>query len=305
MYHASLVTGAGSLKDRAKRWAVRLGGSISERAWQGVSRLQHSSEAGRRIVETATRPLRYRDMRVMRGRMQGARINLGGSYLRYLKGDAEPEVQEALAELVKPGQTVYDVGANIGFFTILCSRLVGPQGKVYAFEPIPQNLATLRHNIALNGLDNVTIVEKALSSSTGTAEMFVSPWSAFHSLNVEGATKQEDHGPEVGEITVQTVTLDEFVQGEGVRAPDLVKIDVEGAELIVVAGMRETLRSVKPLLLCELHDTKLGYGEFVDSIDYRVRVIDGERPALADAERNPHTIAWPRERDMAGVSICS
>jgi len=305
MYHASLVTGAGSLKERTRHAAVRLGGSISGRAWRGVSSLQHSSELGRRIVETATRPLRYRDTRVMRGRMKGARINLGGSFLRYLTGDAEPEVQEALAELIKPGQTVYDVGANIGFFTILCSRLVGPQGRVYAFEPIPENLAALRHNVKLNDLSNVTIVEKALSSSTGTAEMFVSPWSAFHSLNVEGATKQDDHGRQVGEITVQTVTLDEFVQGEGVRAPDLVKIDVEGAELIVVAGMRETLRSVEPLLLCELHDTNLDYGEFVDSIDYRVRVIDGESPDLAHATRNPHTIAWPRERDMAGVAVCS
>ncbi|HWG09695.1 MAG TPA: FkbM family methyltransferase [Solirubrobacteraceae bacterium] len=299
------MTGAGSLSDRAKRGVARVAGPISGRAWREVSRLQHSSEAGRRIVETATRPLRHRDMRVLRGHMQGARINLGGSFLRYLTGDAEPEVQEALAELVKPGQTVYDVGANIGFFTILCSRLVGPQGRVYAFEPIPQNLATLRHNVTLNALSNVTIVDKALSSATGTAEMFVSPWSAFHSLNVEGATKQDNHGPETGEITVQTVTLDEFVGGEGVRAPDLVKIDVEGAELIVVDGMRETLRSVKPLLLCELHDTKLGYGEFVDSIDYCVRVIDGESPDLADAARNPHTIAWPRERDMAGVAVCS
>ncbi len=305
MYHASLVTGAGSLKDRARQSVVRVAGSISGRAWREMSRLQHSSETGRRIVETATRPLRHRDMRVMRGRMKGARINLGGSFLRYLTGDAEPEVQEALAELIKPGQTVYDVGANIGFFTILCSRLVGPQGRVYAFEPIPQNLATLRHNVTLNAFSNVTIVEKALSSSTGTAEMFVSPWSAFHSLNVEGATKQDNHGPQAGEITVQTVTLDEFVQGEGVRAPDLVKIDVEGAELIVLAGMGETLSSVKPLLLCELHDTKLEYGEFVDSIDYRVRVIDGESPDLARAARNPHTIAWPRGRDMAGVAICS
>jgi FkbM family methyltransferase len=305
MYHASLVTGAGSLKERAKRGAVRLGGSITGRAWREVSRLQHSSEAGRRVVEAATRPLRHRDMRVMRGRMQGARINLGGSFLRYLTGDAEPEVQAALAELIEPGQTVYDVGANIGFFTILCSRLVGPQGKVYAFEPIPQNLATLRHNVTINALSNVTIVEAALSSSTGTAEMFVSPWSAFHSLNLEGATKQDNHGPRAGEITVQTVTLDEFVQGEGVRAPDLVKIDVEGAELIVLAGMRETLRSVKPLLLCELHDTKAGYAELVDSIGYRVRVIDGESPELADAARNPHTIAWPREREMAGVAVCA
>jgi len=72
-----------------------------------------------------------------------------------------------------------------------------------------------------------------------------------------------------------------------------------------VAGMRETLRSVKPLLLCELHDTNLDYSEFIDSIDYRVRVIDGDSPELADAARNPHTIAWPREREMEGVAICS
>jgi FkbM family methyltransferase len=305
MYHASLVTGPGSLKDRAKRGVKRLGGTAAQRLWREAGRLQHSSETGRRVVETATRPLRHRDMRVLRGRMAGARINLGGSFLRYLTGDAEPEVQAALAELIEPDQVVYDVGANIGFFTILCSRLVGPQGKVYAFEPIPENLATLRHNVALNGLSNVVVVDKALSSQTGTAQMFVSPWSAFHSLNVEGATKQDNHGAEAGEMEVQTITLDEFLQGDGVRAPDLLKIDVEGAELIVVQGMAETLRTAQPLLLVELHDTKLDYIEFVDSIGYRVRVVDGERPELVEAPRNVHTIAWPRQRDMAGVAACS
>jgi hypothetical protein len=80
-----------------------------------------------------------------------------------------------------------------------------------------------------------------------------------------------------------------------VSAPDLIKIDVEGAELIVVEGMRETLRSIQPLLLCELHDTQGAYGEFVDSIDYRARVIDGESSELADADRNVHTLAWPRD----------
>jgi FkbM family methyltransferase len=293
----------GSLSDRATQRALRAGGSAARWVWGRAASVQHSSEAGRRVVEAVTRPLRFRDMRVMRGPMAGVRINLGGSFLRYLTGDAELEVQQALGELIKPGQTVYDVGANIGFFTILCSRLVGPQGKVYAFEPIPENLKTLRHNIALNGLSNVVVVEKALSSSTGTAEMFVSPWSAFHSLNVEGATKQDNHGPEAGEITVETVTLDEFVSEEGVWAPDLIKIDVEGAELIVVQGMSHTLESVEPLLLVELHDTKLGYIEFVESIDYRARVIDGDSPELAEADRNVHTLAWPRERDMAGVGV--
>jgi FkbM family methyltransferase len=299
------LTGPGSLADRAKRWVTGRAAAVARALWRSLNAVQHSSALGRRVVQALTRPIRYRDLRVRRGRMAGMRINLGGSFVRYLTGDAEPEVQQALAELVKPGQTVYDVGANIGFFTMLCSRLVGPQGKVYAFEPIPQNLVTLRHNIALNGLTNVVVVDKALSASTGTAEMFVSPWSAFHSLNVEGASKQENHGAEAGEIVVETVTLDEFVEREGAPPPDLIKIDVEGAELIVVQGMRETLRSKQPLLLCELHDTKLAYSDFVDSIDYRARVIDGESPQLADADRNVHTIAWPRERDMQGVAICA
>ncbi len=302
------MTGADSLRDRGKRGAARIGGAALSRAWQGVNRLQHSGETGRRIVETATRPLRYRDMRVRHGLLAGARINLGGSFLRYLTGDAEPEVQEALAALVEPGQTVYDVGANIGFFTMLCSRLVGPEGRVFAFEPIPENLATLRHNVALNGLSNVTIVEQALSSSTGTAEMFVSPWSAFHSLNVEGASKQSDHEPQEGQITVQTVTLDEFAGREGVRSPDLLKVDVEGAELIVLEGAPETLHSRRPLLLCELHDTHAAYESFVQEIGYDVRVIDAEGPDLADAPRNVHTIAWPHEhapRGLAGLAARS
>jgi len=298
------MTGAGSSRERAVRSLKSLAGAVLRALWQALNRVQHSGPFGRRLVEALTRPIRHRDLRIMRGSMAGVRINLGGSFLRYLTGDAEPEVQEALAELIEPGQTVYDVGANIGFFTILCSRLVGPQGRVYAFEPIPENLVTLRHNIALNNLTNVIVVEQALSASTGTAEMFVSPWSAFHSLNVDGASKRENHGPDGGQITVETITLDEFVQGDDVSAPALVKLDVEGAELLVVAGMRETLRSKQPLLLVEVHDTKHEYGEFVDSIDYSVRAIDGDTPVLAEAGRNPHTIAWPKTRDMAGTAVC-
>jgi FkbM family methyltransferase len=298
------LTGAGSSRDRATRSLKSLAGIALRVLWRALNRIQHSGTFGRRVIEAATHPIRHRDLRIMRGSMAGARINLGGSFLRYLTGDAEPEVQEALAELIKPGQTVYDVGANIGFFTILCSRLVGPQGKVYAFEPIPENVVTLRHNIALNKLTNVVVIEQALSASTGTAEMFVSLWSAFHSLNVDGASKRENHGPDGGQITVETVTLDEFMQGDGILAPDLIKLDVEGAELLVVEGMRETLRTVQPLLLVEVHDTNREYGEFVDSIDYRVRVIDGDEPTLADAGRNPHTIAWPKARDMAGTAVC-
>ena len=256
-------------------------------------------------MQLISRPVRHRDMRVLGGRLAGARINLGGSALGYLAGTAEADMQRTLEQLVEPGQVVYDVGANIGFFTILCARLVGPQGKVYAFEPMPANAATLRHNLAINGLQNVTVVEQALSSSSGRAELFISPWSAFHSLNVEGAVKRDNRGRDAAPpIEVETVTLDEFVREQGGETPDLVKLDVEGAELLALEGMRDTLRSAAPLLLCELHWTQAPFMEFLDSVGYRARVIDAGAPDLAAAEEgNVHTVAWPDSRDLAEGAV--
>jgi FkbM family methyltransferase len=242
-------------------------------------------------------------MRVRGGSMAGARINLAGSYLGFLKGDAEPEVQQALERFIEPGQVVYDVGANIGFFTILCARLTGPEGKVFAFEPMPQNAEALRHNISLNGLDNVVVVQKALSCESGTANLFLSPHSAFHSLDVEGASKRENLGPQAGEISVETITLDEFVAEDPARVPDLIKLDVEGAEVLALQGMRETLRSAEPLLLCELHGTHAGYREFLGSVDYVARILDADSPRHDPV--NPHTLAWPRARELhvAGAPV--
>lgn len=281
---------------------LHLGRLLPRSVWHNVTRIQHSGRLGAAVVELLTRPLRNRDLQVVGGHLAGARINVGGSFLGYLTGNAEAEVQDALAELVQAGQVVYDVGANIGFFTILCARLVGPQGRVYAFEPMPANAATLRHNLAINGLENVTVVEKALSASSGTAELFISPWSAFHSLNVEGAVKRDNRGRDAAPpIEVETVTLDEFVR-DGAAPPDLVKLDVEGAELVALEGMRETLNGVAPLLLCELHWTNAGYIEFLGSIGYRARVLDGAAPDLAEADGNVHTLAWPRSREQAATS---
>src|ERR1700722_172759 len=171
------LTSEASAADRARGWAFRVVAALPRRIWERVSRLQHRSGAGRKATERLTHPIRHRDMRVLAGSMRGARINLAGSYLGFLTGHAEPEVQRALQDFVEPGQVVYDVGANIGFFTLLLARLVGPRGRVFAFEPMPENAAALRHIVALNGLDNVTVVEKAMSSESGTAQLLLSPYS--------------------------------------------------------------------------------------------------------------------------------
>jgi FkbM family methyltransferase len=246
---------------------------------------------GRRLASSITRLLRNRDMTILSGLAAGARMNLGGSYLQYLTGDAEPIVQETLAETLKPGQVVYDVGANIGFFTIICARLVGPRGRVYAFEPMPESATTLRHNVAINSLDNAVVVEKAASSKTDRAELLISDWSAFHALKAEGISPPE-HAR--GAVAVETVTLDDFVSTGVGEPPDVVKIDVEGAELEVIRGMAALLSSRRPLLICELHGTNADFVSLIESHGYEARALEGDKPVV-DAHWNVHALAWPKQ----------
>src|SRR4051812_22693732 len=109
---------------------LRLANALPTGLRRRLSLAQTRGTFARKLTTLLTRPLRYRDLRIMSGVASGARINLGGSYLRYLTGDAEPVLQQELARILRPGQVVYDVGANIGFFTIICARLVGPAGHV-------------------------------------------------------------------------------------------------------------------------------------------------------------------------------
>jgi FkbM family methyltransferase len=255
-----------------------------------LSLLQMRGPVGRWLSSRLTRLLRNRDMTILGGAAAGARINLGGSYLQYLSGDVETVVQDALSQVVKPGQVVYDIGANIGFFTIICARLVGPNGRVYAFEPMPESAVTLRHNVALNSLDNTVVVEKAASSADGRAELLVSEWSAFHALKAEGISPPERAR---GAVEVETIALDNFASDGDGDSPDVVKIDVEGAELEVIKGMAALLASKRPLLICELHGTNADFVRLIEANGYQAIALGDDKP-LVDAHWNAHAVAWPR-----------
>jgi FkbM family methyltransferase len=134
---------------------------------------------------------------------------------------------------VKRGATVIDVGANIGYNAIYAARLAGPQGRVIAIEPTPDTLSVLRHNIAASGLANVAIEVVAAGGVAGTAEFFVrGETSAVNSLYPDS---RYAHVTSV--LRVPVVPLDDLVDG----AVDVVKIDVEGAELDVLEGMAQIL----------------------------------------------------------------
>jgi FkbM family methyltransferase len=167
-----------------------------------------------------------------------------GKVLRILGGTYEPEQTALFVKHLPTGGTVLDVGAHVGYYTLLSSVLVGPAGRVFAFEPNPANQRFLKRHAAVNGCANVTVVESAVSDATGTARFDF------------GSGSGTGHLAEGGAIEVRTVTLDEFCGREGLK-PDAVKIDVEGAEAGVLRGGEATITSARPVVFLSTHGAEV------------------------------------------------
>ena len=144
-----------------------------------------------------------------------------------------------------PGQTVYDVGANMGFVSLSLSKQVGPTGTVFAFEPVPQNLALLHANVEANHISNIRIFDYAASNQCGEAVIKMTNNLSTASL------VWHTNDPSASKFNVKTITIDQLVHREEIRKPQFVKIDVEGAEGLVLEGMRETIASSKPTIFLE------------------------------------------------------
>lgn len=152
-----------------------------------------------------------------------------------LTGGYEDREVELFAAAIGPGMTVADVGANIGVYTLVAAREAGATGRVYAFEPDPANFDLLTRNVALNGYSNVVAVRAAVSSRTGTTRLFRDAANlGLHSLDERNVTEG------VEPIPVRTVCLDDFTEEQG-RRIDVLKLDVQGAEALVLAGARHAL----------------------------------------------------------------
>jgi FkbM family methyltransferase len=149
----------------------------------------------------------------------------------------EPAVTEALTRLLREGSAFVDVGANIGYFTLLGSRLVGPQGSVVSIEPAPPNFELLMKNVRLNAAGNVECFSLVASDRSGPAKV-----KAFERRN-SGSFHVADEG-----FDCEAVRLDALLNG---RKVDVIKIDVEGTEDRVLAGLQETLRRWRPVIIFE------------------------------------------------------
>ena len=206
---------------------------------------------------------------VRSGPAQGISLLIDARTEKYLwTGLHEPAVQRALTELLGPGMTFWDVGAHVGFFTVIGARLVGEQGSVQAFEPVEDNRRRLEAAVERNGCANVVVHPVALSATTGEAVIHAHEASAMWSLAGEGEG-----------VPVQTATLDSL----GLPAPDLVKIDAEGIELDVLRGGKELLSGVRPALLVEFTTTELVEHARVLLPGYRFEHLDGNHWLLLRA----------------------
>ena len=187
-----------------------------------------------------------------------------------LLGDLEVPVQEALRRTVTPGATIWDLGANIGFFALLAARLTGPSGRVLAFEPVPEVARLARAAAARNELsDRVEVRAIAVGATEGTASLHVVEESSWSHLASRGR-----HPDTVATIDVPIVTLDSLVLG-GEPAPDVIKVDVEGAEVDVLRGASVLLRTARPVLLIELHETNDEVADLLEDAGYVLENLDG------------------------------
>jgi FkbM family methyltransferase len=147
---------------------------------------------------------------------------------------------------IKPGQKVVDVGANIGFFTLLCARQAGPTGRVWAFEPGPQSFALLSTNVSINGYNNVVVENSAVAASSGRIDLFVCR-DGESDNRIAGTLldfEQRDR------VNVRCIALDDYFAK--VDTPiNFIKIDVQGAETLVLRGMENMLRRQRPIISFE------------------------------------------------------
>jgi FkbM family methyltransferase len=182
---------------------------------------------------------------ILQGRLRGKEWVVGSANNGCWLGSYEYETQRAFARAVKEGFTVFDVGAQAGFYTLLASDLVGAKGKVVAFEPVPRNLRYLKEHLRRNAVVNVSVVEAAVSDHSGFA------------FFAEDEKLTEGRLAVGGRLRVRTVSLDELVCGGELPPPDCIKMDIQGGEVPALRGAVSILSERGPIIFLETHGDEI------------------------------------------------
>lgn len=200
---------------------------------------------------------------IMQGKLKGKKWIIASSMYGCWLGNYEYKQQTLFSKIIKEGSIVYDIGAHVGFHTLLASMLVGSKGRVFAFEPSPRNIYYLKQHLRLNSCDNVGVIEAAATDKDGIA------------FFEECIPSSLDHLSTKGNLLVKTVSLDNLVLNGKISPPDFIKIDAEGAELLVLSGAKNILVNYSPTIFLAIHifDFPNQCCTFLRSINYDLQSI--------------------------------
>jgi FkbM family methyltransferase len=203
----------------------------------------------------------------------------------YRRGELEVATQKALIERLRPGMVFYDLGANIGLFSLLAARLVGAGGRVSSFEPVAVVAARLCRNIEKNGFSNITVVQAGIWSENANVSFLTSDASSPE----RSAGKLVAGESEAGLTPIPCIGLDDFVKTA--PPPDAIKCDVEGAELEALRGAKRLFETRRPWIVCEMHSeaTDRAARDYLGRLGYHIESLDVN-----------HIVALPRSH-MARV----
>lgn len=196
-----------------------------------------------------------------------------------MAGIREPTHTKFMKDILKKGDTIIDIGANIGYYALMESRIIGEKGKVYAVEPILNNIFMLKKNINLNNYKNIEVFNVAIGGENKKDYIYLSKksnWCTLINNNKKENLKNK--------IVTEVVTLDKFIQGK--RFPDLIRMDVEGYEKQIIEGMKNILNMRQPLKIfmelhcCFLPDLGLDILRQLEKKDFKIKLFFRDQSTL-------------------------
>jgi FkbM family methyltransferase len=209
----------------------------------------------------------------------GHSVRLPTRYINYFPAGYEKDNFDFLTSVVKPGDTVLDVGAHIGLFAVIASRLTGATGKVIAFEPAPATFNLLQQTVHINKADNIiATVQKAVGSGPGKTTFFISDSVADNSNSLVSYLGDRP----LNGIDIEITSIDTIVAEEKLNRVNFMKIDVEGAEYDTLRGAAQTFKQFAPYAIVAIHPVPIvakgdkleDIYDFIVGLNYRITVDD-------------------------------
>jgi FkbM family methyltransferase len=230
------------------------------------SRLPFKTAVGKALASAIPKDL---VVPILFGRLRGRKWIVGSSNLECALGVYEREKTALFEKVVGAGSTVYDIGAHVGFYTVLSSQLVGSKGIVVAFEPFPDNMSYLQRHISMNLCENVTAFQIAVSDKNGVTGFSQGETSSMGRLSTNG------------ELLIKTCSIDALLAIRKILPPNFMKIDIEGAELLALEGAKSTLLKHRPTIFLATHGPSIQVAccNLLETLGYRIDPIGGDNIA--------------------------